>query len=81
MSREVCAKGVKAGGRWHSLGSWEVKGSEGARSRWRRWVGWVSFRGDGVGEDVAGGGGVFLSLSALNCLPCLTCFRHEESIS
>lgn len=36
---------------------------------------------EGVGEDVAGSGGVFLSLSALNCLPCLTCFRHEEGIS
>ena len=63
VSREVWAKGGE-GGRWQSLASGKVKKSG-------------VFR-EGVWEDVAGGGGVFLSLSALNCL---TCFRHEESIS
>lgn len=41
---------------------------------------------EGVGKYIAGscgigGWGRFLSLSALNCLPCLSCFKNEEGIS
>ncbi len=55
MSREVNVKEVQVG-RWQSLASGKVKGSEGKGV----------FR-EGVEEDVSGSGGVFLSLSALNC--------------
>lgn len=55
----------------------EGKGEKGLREE----AGGSEFFREDAGKDVAGSDGVFLSLSALNCLPCLTCFRHEEGIS